>query len=125
VASPTHRARALCPLCTQQLEDDETVTRARSGARVHADCLALSRACGPEYGELARLLASRLRRLEAAAAGNSAAIASVWDGVAELRDELHDLSKRVTDVHSHTLRTLTDHYAKGRDEHDATPDPAA
>lgn len=123
--TPTSRAVALCPYCTFPLGDDEAVTRARSGARVHADCLALARAFGPEHGIAARTLAARLRRIEVAVAGLAEVPKPLWDELAELRDDVHELDKRVTAVHSRALRALSAKHPTRRESTDDTHDDAA
>ena len=38
----------------------------------------------------------------------------LWDAIATLRDDLHEESKRLTDVHQRALKALTDALERGR-----------
>jgi len=51
---------------------------------------------------------------------SSAELAELWEAIAELRDELHDLANRVDHVHREALRALT-HVMEGRKDAEATP----
>lgn len=64
-------------------------------------------------------LPALLRRAELWLEHNRPPDREVWDAIAELRDEVHDLAGRVDHVHRHALRALTD-AMKGRDDVEAT-----
>jgi hypothetical protein len=52
----------------------------------------------------------------------SSEAAALWEAVAELRDELHDLAARVDHVHREALRVLTQQTG-ARTNADTRPEP--